>query len=77
MVPTPGLAPERSVAETLRTVETVVQSLLFVACAALVVSVLVGAFVVSARPVDLPAVVLLAAAVGGTLVFAVADVAFE
>ncbi|WP_380681320.1 hypothetical protein [Salinigranum sp. GCM10025319] len=77
MVPTPGLAPERSVAETLRTVETVVWSLLFVVVAALLVATLVGAFVVSARPVGLSIVALLAAAVGGTLLFVVADVAFE
>ena len=77
MVPTPSLAPERSVAETLRTVETVVHSLLFVAVAALLVAALVGAFVVSARPIGLPVAALLIAAVGGTLVFVVADVAFE
>ena len=77
MVPTPGLAPERSVAETFRTVETVVYSLLFVMAAALLVAALVGAFVVSARPVGFPVAALLVAAVGGTLVFVVADVAFE
>lgn len=71
------VAADRSVTETLRLVERVVWSLLFVASAALVVAALAGAFVVSGRPVDAPVAASLAAAVGGTLVFVASEFAFE
>jgi anti-sigma-K factor RskA len=77
MALSPVAAADRSVTETLRLVERVVWSLLFVASAALVGAALAGAFVVSARPVDAPVVAFLAAAVGGTLVFVASEFAFE
>jgi hypothetical protein len=77
MVSVPALSPDRSVAGTLRTVETVVWSLCSVAVAALLVAVLVGAVVVTGRPLGVPAVVLLGAVVAGTVVLVAAEVAFE
>jgi len=77
MALSPVAASGRSVTETLRLVERVVWSLLFVASAALVGAAFAGAFAVSARPVDAPVLVFLAAAVGGTLVFVASEFAFE
>jgi hypothetical protein len=76
---TPAVSPplyRGSVADTLGLVERVVWSLLFVATAALLGAALVGAVVLSSRPLGVPAVALLLAAVGGTVVFVAADVVF-
>jgi hypothetical protein len=77
MVSVPAVAPDRSIAGTLRTVETVVWSLGTLAVAVLLAAVLAGAVVVTGRPVGVPPVVLLGAVVVGTVVFVLAEVASE
>lgn len=69
--------PGRSLTETLHLVESVGRALFAVGVAALLVAAVVGAFVVSSRPVGVLFVVLVAAASVGTLLAVAADVAFE
>jgi ABC-type proline/glycine betaine transport system permease subunit len=77
MALSPVTTPGRSITETLRLVELAVWTVGVVGVAALLCATLVGAFVVSSRPLGPGHVALLAAVVVGTLAFVAAEFVFE